>query len=327
MGRPLKIAKAQAVIVLTATNASTEVVTTSSNLTNLGIIAGMPFIPASNIGGLVAGTTYWILQILSATTFTVSATQLSANPTYTPVNLSGAGPVTVSATVGLVDAYFNNPDGSANTYSVVGGNTALYGNQVLVGVCIGITGEGTITCADDSPNLDGVGTDFANTLTDGTIVYTDAGVILGTIDDIANANAVFATFAANATANVTDGAYIYGNPEAGFIVRQKGKQKYLVTGSTSGLTAACYTANVANTALLPNTFNIEGTYANSSTVYVQSLSDHTAELFTADSGVTALPNETANINNSSPAFSTFNTAYAANTYGGQPYPIVTINKA
>ena len=327
MGRPLKIAKAQAVIVLTATNASTEVVTTSSNLTNLGIIAGMPFIPASNIGGLVAGTTYWILQILSATTFTVSATQLSANPTYTPVNLSGAGPVTVSATVGLVDAYFNNPDGSANTYSVVGGNTALYGNQVLVGVCIGITGEGTITCADDSPNLDGVGTDFANTLTDGTIVYTDAGVILGTIDDIANANATFATFAANATANVTDGAYIYGNPEAGFIVRQKGKQKYLVTGSTSGLTAACYTANVANTALLPNTFNIQGTYANSSTVYVQSLSDHTAELFTANSGVTALPNETANINNSSPAFSTFNTAYAANTYGGQPYPIVTINKA
>jgi|688.fasta_scaffold12043_4 hypothetical protein len=327
MGRPLKIAKAQAVIVLTATNASTEVVTTSSNLTNLGIIAGMPFIPASNIGGLVAGTTYWILKILSATTFTVSATELSANPTYTPVNLSGAGPVTVSATVGLVDAYFNNPDGSANTYSVVGGNTALYGNQVLVGVCIGITGEGTITCADDSPNLDGVGTDFANTLTDGTIVYTDAGVILGTIDDIANANAVFATFAANATANVTDGAYIYGNPEAGFIVRQKGKQKYLVTGSTSGLTAACYTANVANTALLPNTFNIQGTYANSSTVFVQSLSDHTAELFTANSGVTALPNETANINNSSPAFSTFNTAYAANTYGGQPYPIVTINKA
>jgi hypothetical protein len=327
MGRPLKIAKAQAVIVLTATNASTEVVTTSSNLTNLGIIAGMPFIPASNIGGLVAGTTYWILKILSATTFTVSATELSANPTYTPVNLSSAGPVTVSATVGLVDAYFNNPDGSANTYSVVGGNTALYGNQVLVGVCIGITGEGTITCADDSPNLDGVGTDFANTLTDGTIVYTDAGVILGTIDDIANANAVFATFAANATANVTDGAYIYGNPEAGFIVRQKGKQKYLVTGSTSGLTAACYTANVANTALLPNTFNIEGTYANSSTVFVQSLSDHTAELFTANSGVTALPNETANINNSSPAFSTFNTAYAANTYGGQPYPIVTINKA
>ncbi len=327
MGRPLKIAKAQAVITLTDAAAATDIVTTSANLTNLGIIAGMPFIPASNFGGLVAGTTYWILQVLSSTTFTVSATQLSANPTYAKVDLSAVSGASVAATVGLVDAYFNNPNGSANTYSVVGGNTALYGNQVLVGVCIGIAGDGTITVADDSPNIDGVGTDFANTFVDGTIVYDVDGNILGTIDDIANANAVFATFAANASANVTGGVYTYGTPEAGFIVRQKGKQKYLVTGSTSGLTAACYTANVANTALLPNTFNIEGTYANSSTVYVQSLSDHTAELFTADSGVTALPNETANINNSAPAYSTFNTAYAANTYGGQPYPIVTINKA
>jgi hypothetical protein len=286
MGRPLKIAKAQAVITLTATNASTDVVTTSANLSNLGIIAGMPFIPGSNIGGLIAGTTYWILEVLSNTTFTVSATQLSANPTYTKVNLSAAGPVTVAASVGVVDAYFNNPFGgegypatNANTYGVVGGNTAIYGSQVLVGVCMGIAGTGTITCADDSPNLDGVGTDFANTLVDGTIVYTSDGVILGTIDDIANANATFATFAANAAANVDGGSYVYGTPEAGFIVRQKGKMKYLVTGTTSGLTQACYTANVANTALAPNTFTITATYANTSTAYVQSLSDYNSEVF------------------------------------------------
>jgi hypothetical protein len=336
MGRPLKIAKAQAVVTITNTTTGSNVITTNANFTNLGIIAGMPFIPASNIGNLVAGTTYWILSVVSAgnnSTFIASETQLSANPTFTPFALSTASG-TVAATIGAVDAYFNNPNGgagypatNANTYSVVGGNTAIYGTQVLVGVCIGIAGVGTITVADDSPNIDGVGTDLANTLTDGTIVYSSAGEILGTIDDIANANAVFATFAANATANVTDGAFSYGNPEAGYIVRQKGKQKYLVTGTTSGLTAACYTANVANTALLPNTMTITATYANTSTVNVQSLSDHTAELFTADSGVTALPNETANINNSSPAFSTFNTAYAANTYGGQPYPIVTITGA
>jgi len=286
MGRPLKIAKAQAVITLTATNASTDVVTTSANLNNLGIIKGMPFIPASNIGGLVAGTTYWILEILSATTFTVSATQLSANPTYTKVNLSAAGPVTVAATVGVVDAYFNNPIGgagypatNANTYGVVGGNTAIYGSQVLVGVCMGVSGTGTITVADDSPNIDGVGTDFANTFVDGTIVYDVDGNILGTIDDIANANAVFATFAANATANVSGGAYVYGTPEAGFIVRQKGKTKYLVTGTTSGLTQACYTANVANTALLPNTMTITATYANTSTSKVSSLNDYNSEVF------------------------------------------------
>lgn len=336
MGRPLKIAKAQAVVTITGTNGTSELVTTSANFTNLGIIAGMPFIPASNIGGLIGGTTYWILEVVNAgnnSTFFVSETQLSANPTYTKFNLSTAAG-SVAASVGVVDAYFNNPNGgagypatNANTYSVVGGNTAIYGTQVLVGVCMGVTGAGTITVADDSPNIDGVGTDFANTFVDGTIVYDVDGNILGTIDDIANANAVFATFAANATANVSGGAYVYGTPEAGFIVRQKGKQKYLVTGTTSGLTQACYTANVANTALLPNTMTITATYANSATTKVQSLSDHTVEIFTADSGVTASPNETANINNTSPAFGTFNTAYAANTYGGQPYPIVTITGA
>jgi len=298
MGRPLKIAKAQAVVTLTATNGTTEVVTTNANFTNLGIIAGMPFIPASSVGNLVAGTTYWILEVLNAgnnSTFTVSATQLSANPTYTKFNLGTTAAQSVALTVGVVDAYFNNPIGgagypasNANTYGVVGGNTAIYGSQVLVGVCMGIAGEGTITCADDSPNLDGVGTDFANTLVDGTIVYTVDGAILGTIDDIANANATFATFAANATANVDGVPYVYGTPEAGYIVRQKGKTKYLVTGTTTGLTQACYTANVANTALTPNTFTITATYANAATSYVQSLSDYNSEVFPATVAATAL---------------------------------------
>lgn len=335
MGRPLKIAKAQAVVTITATNGTTEVVTTSANFTNLGIIAGMPFVPASTAGGLTGGTMYWILQVLNAgnnSTFTVSSTPLNANPTYTPVNLSTAGGLTVAATVAPVDAYFNNPNGgvgypatNANTYSVVGGNTAIYGTQVLCRVAISQNGVGTITVSDGSPNIDGVGTDFANTLADGMSVATTDGVFLGIIDDIANANATFATFAANAAANVTDGAFVFAQNEAGYIVRQKGKQKYLVTGTSSGLTGACYTANLANASLYPGTMNIVGTYANAATVNVQSLSDHTAELFTATSGTTATG--TDNINNASPAFSTFNTAYAANTYGGQPYPIVTISGA
>jgi len=335
MGRPLKIAKAQAVVTITDTTAATGLVTTNANFTNLGIIAGMPFIPASNVGNLVAGTTYWILQVVNAganSTFTVSATQLSANPTYTAFTLADAGPVTVAATVGVVDAYFNNPNGgagypatNANTYSVVGGNTAIYGSQVLCRVAIAQNGVGTITVADDSPNINGVGTDLANTLADGMAVATTDGVFLGIVDDIANANATFATFAANAAANVTDVAFEYAQNEAGFIVRQKGKQKYLVQGATSGLVGACYTANLANAALYPGTMSIIATYANAATVRVQSLSDHTVELFTANSGISADPNLTANINNSSPAFGTFNTAYAANTYGGQPYPIVTIN--
>ena len=337
MGRPLKIAKAQAVITLTATNGTTEVVTTNANFTNLGIIAGMPFIPASNVGNLLAGTTYWILEVLNAgnnSTFTVSATQLSANPTYTKFDLGTTSAQSVALSVGVVDGYFNNPFGgagypatNANTYSVVGGNTAIYGSQVLCRVAIAQNGVGTITVDTGSANITGVGTDLVNALSDGTAVSTADGVFLGIIDDIANANATFATFAANSAANAADASFEFANNEAGYIVRQKGKQKYLVQGTSSGLLGACYTANLANAALYPGTMSIIGTYANAATVNVQSLSDHTAELFTADSGITADPNNTANINNSSPAFSTFNTAYAANTYGGQPYPIVTINKA
>lgn len=332
MGRPLKIAKSQAVVTITAVSGTTDLVTTNANFTNLGIIEGMSFIPHTTTGNLVAGTQYWILQVVNAgnnSTFKVSATQLSANPTYTVFDPGTAGPVTNLMSVNVVDAYFNNPLSGAGypatntaTYSVVGGNTAIYGNQVLIGVCIGVAGEGTITCADDSPNLDGVGTDFANTLVDGTIVYAEDGSILGTIDDIANANAVFATFAANATANVTDGTFSYGTPEAGFIVRQKGKQKYLVKGTTSGLVGACFTANVANTALLANTMTITATYANAATVKVQSLSDHTAELFTATSGPVATGNIV--LANANPAFATFNTAAVANAANGMPYPLVTI---
>lgn len=334
MGRPLKIAKAQAVLTITATNGTTEVVTVSQTLSDYGVIKGMPFVVASSTGGLTANTTYWILSVTGASTFTVSATDLSANPSFTPVNLSTTSGTTVSASVGVVDAYFNNPTAgagfpttNANTYSVVGGNTAIIGKQVLARVAISQAGTGTITVADDSPNIDGVGTDFANTLTDGTAVSTSDGVFLGYITDIANANAVFATFSANALANATDASFVFADNEAGFIVRQKGKQKYLVQGTTSGLVGACFTANLANADLYPGTMNIVSTNAASGNVYVQSLSDHTVELFTATSGETALPNETANINNTSPAFGTFNTAYAANTYGGQPYPIVTISNS
>ena len=334
MGRPLKIAKAQAVITITNTTAGTELITTSANFTNLGIIAGMPFIPASNLGGLVAGTTYWILQVVNSgnnSTFYASATQLSANPTYTKFDVSTAAG-TVAATVGVVDAYFNNPNGgagypatNANTYSVVGGNTAIYGSQVLCQVAIGVAGTGTLTCDTGNTTVTGTGTAFDTQLSAGSVLVDEDGELIGFVDSITNATEL--ELDANALVDVTDGSFAFADSEAGFIVRQKGKQKYLVQGSTSGLVGACYTANLANAALLPNTMSIIATYANTATTLVQSLSDHTVEIFTATSGETALPNETANINNSSPAFGTFNTAYAADTYGGQPYPIVTINKA
>jgi hypothetical protein len=418
MGRPLKIAKAQAILTITATDASTEEVTVSQNLSTLGVIKGMPFIPVSTTGGLTANTIYWVLNVTSNTTFTTSATDLSANPTYTPVNLSATSGTTVSASVGVVDAYFNNPNGgvgfpttNANTYSVVGGNTAIIGKQVLPQVAIGINGTGILYSATDTAYVTGIGTDLANTLSVGSAIqvasaningstdYTtigfantvpglttvavantqNTGNIIGTsgnaqtllangtvrftanlgglvsgqiyfVKAIANAAAFTVSttlggaevdlsnatgtpdaqqdvveLVANAAVASTGAAFVYANDEAGFIVRQKGKQKYLVTGGTTGLTAQCLLANVANTALTPNTMRILATYANSSTQTVQSLSDHTGELFTATSG----PIATGNIvlANATPVYATFNTAAAANADAGQPFELVTIANA
>jgi hypothetical protein len=70
---------------------------------------------------------------------------------------------------------------------------------------------------------------------------------------------------------------------------------------------------------------ILATYANSATQTVQSLSDHTGELFTATSG----PIATGNIvlANATPVYVTFNTAEDANTSNAMPYNLVTIANA
>jgi hypothetical protein len=421
MGRPLKIAKAQAVLTITATGSGLgAAVTVSDNLTTLptvGVAVGMPFAVASTVGGLIANTIYYINAITGNNTFTVSTTELSVQPRVLATLTTTTGQ-SVRASVAVVDAYFNNPVGgtgfpatNANTYSVVGGNTAIIGKQVLAQVAIGVNGTGTLYSATNTAYVTGIGTDLANTLSVGSVIQVASANINGSTDyttigfantvggltaiavantnntgniirttgnaqtlfangtvrftanlgglvsgqvyfvkAIANATAftVSSTLAgaevdlssatgtpdaqqdvvelvANAAVASTGAAFVYANDEAGYIVRQKGKQKYLVTGATSGLTAQCFTANVANTALTPNSMRILATYANSATQTVQSLSDHTGELFTATSGPIASGNIV--FQNAAPVFATFNTAAAANATGGQPYAIVTIASA
>jgi hypothetical protein len=456
MGRPLKIAKAQAVLTITDTTAATGAVTVTESLTTTGVIAGMPFVIASNVGNLVTATTYYVLVVIDANNFTVSATDLSANTTRTAVTLADTTGQSVLASVGVVDAYFNNPLGgagfpatNANAYGVVGGNTSIVGSQVLPRVAIGISGTGNIYSSDASALVYGAGTDFANTLTTGSAIQavdaygttTNLGFATATFGyvSVAVANTVVSgnvigttgnaltlavnqpvsfsanlgtlvtgtTYFVNSTPNaaaftvsaslggapkvmtaatgtpdalqdsITLGAnalatitglgqnYVYANDEAGFIVRQKGKTKYLVQGGTTGLIAQCYTANVANTALTPNTMNILSTDAASATAFVSSVNDYNSELFptqvdagslsvgtlytiyssgTTDwsvcgaasnmTGVTFLATAagtgtgTAVVNSVNPdVIATFNTAYAANTYEGQPNPIVVIASA
>jgi hypothetical protein len=461
MGRPLKIAKAT-LLNVTNTTATTNIVTVSQTLANFGIVAGMPFVPGTTTGtNLVAGTTYWILRLVGASTFTVSATEPSANPNNTPVTLT-TGTTASVLSVGIVDSGFQNPDSTTQSggtstnpgvsYGAVGGNTGIYGKQALCRVAIGIGGDGFITSDATSTNVYGGGTDFANTLSAGSalqiavannnggtdyvnlgfvssvtgyitevvtdteqtgsfvitsgdatnfvadqpIVFDDdiGGLTAGTVywmlsgantthfqvsaslggsavavsDDTVTVNASQdeVVLGANATVSDADGAaWIYADDEAGFILRQKGKTKYLVQGATSGLVAQCFTANVANTALTPNTMNILATYANASTRYVDSLNNYQTEVFPTTVAAGSLVGGTQYVIYSSgttnwtavgapsnmtgvtftatgagsgtgtaiavtanpDVIATFNTAYAANTYGGQPNPIVVISNA
>jgi hypothetical protein len=464
MGRPLKIAKAQAVLTITDTAETGSIVTISGgNLTTsptVGVAKGMSFQVASTVGGLTAGVTYFINSILSNTTFDVSATQLSVQP-QVMATLTDTSSQTVSMSVGVVDAYFNNPLGgtgfpatNANTYGVVGGNTAIVGSQVLTRVAIGINGTGTLytpVAVNTSTVVVGVGTDLANLATgaalqvavaniNGSTDYVDLGFasatkgnvsvavanttvigsIIGTsgnaqtliadmpiqfsanfgglttgttyfVKTIANAaaftvstsqggdvqavtanasvtaNALMNRVVLTANANVvaSNAAYVYANDEAGFIVRQKGKTKYLVTGGTTGLTAQCFTANVANTALTPNTMNILSTDAASATAFVSSINDYNSEIFPTQvaagsisagtvytiyfagttnwtaigamanmTGITFTATASGSGTGTAVEYSvnpdiiaTFNTAAVANAANGQPNPIVTIASA
>jgi hypothetical protein len=470
MGRPLKIAKAQAVLTITDTAQTGSIVTVTQNLTTsptVGVTLGMPFQVATNVGGLLAGTVYYINSILSNNTFDVSATQLSVQP-QVMATLTDTTGQSVSASVNVVDYGFNNPDnsntsaptGSNESFGVVGGNTAIVGPQTTITVAIGRSGAGVIYGDTGNLNIYGAGTDFANTLsvgsalqvaipngpgftTDTNIGFVDTntgyitvavantnatgnvirtsgnaqtlfvgapvvfdtstgGLVANTVyfvDTIANASAftvattqygpqkavITGTTVSNATidvtvlaatppANFTGATYVYANDEAGFIVRQKGKTKYLATGLSTGLTAPCYTANITTSALTPNTLSIVATYADASTAFVSSLNDYQTQVFptqiadgsltpgslytiyySGDTNWTAIgaasnmtgvtftalsaggsgtgtailaqsSGETTSQENPD-VISSFNTAYAANTFPGQPNPVVTISNA
>lgn len=463
MGRPLKIAKSQTVLTITATGSGLgAAVTVTENLTTaptVGVAAGMPFIPATTVGGLTGGTTYYINAITGNHTFTVSTTQLSVQPQVL-ATLSTTSAQSVKATVGLVDYAFSNPNnsntsapsGSNASFGAVGGNTAQYGKQTLVRVAIGQNGGGGLTTDSGSSqffasvdtlaniaagtviqanvaNINGTSTDL---ITLGTVATVDSGILLAITNTVATGNFIVTSddattlssgvvwfdtsfgpivnntpyylgtvanathftvlanpagpnvpmttingitsnlnqhtgnFAANATTTyATPVNYVYANQEAGYIVRQKGKTKYLVTGSTSGLTAQCYTANVANAALLPNTMSITATTSAPATVYVQSLNDYQSQLFAttvapgslvtgtqyviyysgttnwtavgAASNITGVTftatgtgsgTGTAILTTANPdVIASFNTAYPANQFYTPSNPIVTVNNA
>jgi len=303
MGRPLKIAKAQSVLPITDTATIGSIVTIfGGNLTTaptVGVISGMPFVVASNIGGLIAGTTYYVDTILSNTTFSVSATDLSVQPRVM-ATLSNTTGGSVYASFAVVDNGFSNPNntdtsfptGPNQTYGVVGGNTIIYGKQVLATVAISRNGSGT------TPGSTGYITLTAGSV-NGTMTTTAAlsvgsaisvnGVFAGFVATIAGAPFTAFTLVAVSPITVSAQPFVFANDEPGFIVRQKAKSKYLVYGTTTGLTAQCYLVNtLVGSTLQPGQMFIRSTNSAAGTAPVAALNDYNSELYPATVAPSAL---------------------------------------
>ena len=94
MANKLKIAKVSALKVLSDTTATTNVITVDST-TNL--TSGDRFMVASTVGGLTAGTTYFVNEVLNATTFTALNSDPSVQPQVSPtLTTTSGGSVKVS---------------------------------------------------------------------------------------------------------------------------------------------------------------------------------------------------------------------------------------
>jgi hypothetical protein len=305
--------------------------------------AGFPATNANTYGVVGGNTSIVGKQVLTRVAIGINGTGTlysATNTAYvTGIGTDLANTLSVGSAIQVASANINGSTdyttiGFANT--VPGLTTVAVANTQNTGNIIGTSGNAQTLLANGTvrftANLGGLvaGQVYFVKAIANAAAFTVSTTLAGAEVDLSNATGTpdaqqdVVELVANAAVASTGAAFVYADDEAGFIVRQKGKQKYLVTGA-SGLTAQCLLANVANTALTPNTMRILATYANSATQTVQSLSDHTGELFTSTSG----PIATGNIvlANATPVFVTFNSAAAANADAGQPYSLVTIANA
>ena len=136
MANKLKIAKVSALAVLSDTTATTNVITVDSTT---GLTQGDRFVPASTVGGLTGGTTYFVKEVIDATTFTA----LNSDPSVQPQ----VSPTLTTTTGGSVNLSFNQvdegyPSDTPQDMGVVGGDTAQTGKQLTAFGAIAIANPG-----------------------------------------------------------------------------------------------------------------------------------------------------------------------------------------
>ena len=136
MANKLKIAKASFSGPLTDTTATTNVITVD---TTFYLTRGDRFVPASTVGGLTGGTTYYVDEVLSSTTFTALTKSWSVQPHVSPTLTNTTGQ-SVILTFNQVDEGY--PSDTPQDMGVVGGDTQQYGKQLTAFGAIAIANPG-----------------------------------------------------------------------------------------------------------------------------------------------------------------------------------------
>ena len=131
---------------------------------------------------------------------------------------------------------------------------------------------------------------FVKTIDSGTTFSVSAtlggaALALTTTTVVSTANIEKLDLDAVATFTLNENASILGsNDEAGYILRQKGKRKYLVSNGAGTRTGICTLVKKAKADLLAGEMSVVGTYENAATTYVKSISDVNGRAFTDSSG-------------------------------------------
>mgnify|MGYP003643827235 FL=1 len=136
MANKLKIAKSSFSGPLTDTTATTNVITVD---TTFYLTRGDRFVPASTVGGLTGGTTYYVDEVLSSTTFTALTKSWSVQPHVSPTLTNTTGQ-SVILTFNQVDEGY--PSDTPQDMGVVGGDTQQYGKQLTAFGAIAIANPG-----------------------------------------------------------------------------------------------------------------------------------------------------------------------------------------
>ena len=136
MANKLKIAKSSFSGPLTDTTATTNVITVD---TTFYLTRGDRFVPASTVGGLTGGTTYYVDEVLSSTTFTALTKSWSVQPHVSPTLTTTTGQ-TVILTFNQVDEGY--PSDTPQDMGVVGGDTQQYSKQLTAFGAIAIANPG-----------------------------------------------------------------------------------------------------------------------------------------------------------------------------------------